>query len=252
MITKKMLLAAAAIAPAALAFAAPAQAQVAGIATANPTAVVAKAKAFAAANQQISTTYKQAFDQMIARRQAMQKEVEPLLTQLDTNKDKQISEVELQTAQRANNPVLTTIKTAQDKAEAELARLGNPAARAELFAIEMILMQYQAAQQKVIAAKKINVVLMPDVVMYAPDAIDISDQIVAEIDRASPSVSITPPATWNPARETVAIQQQIAQLRSAALQQQRQQAAAQPPAGQPATAAARPATSTPQQQPPSR
>ena len=71
MTTNKAILAALLAAPAMLAVAAPAQAQVAGIAYANPTSVVASSKAFAAANQQISTTYKAAFDQMQQRRQQL-------------------------------------------------------------------------------------------------------------------------------------------------------------------------------------
>jgi Skp family chaperone for outer membrane proteins len=237
MIRKKAILAAALAAPATLVFAAPAQAQVSGIAYANPTTVVAGSKAFAAANQQISTTYKSAFDQIKQRREALQKEAEPLLTQLDTNKDKQISDAEVQAAQAAKNPVLDRLRDAQSKGETEIARLTNPAARAELFAIESILRQYEAAQLRVVNARKINVVLSPEVFMYAPDSANISQAITAEIDRTTPTVGIQPPANWQPSRETVAVQQQLAQLAQIRAYQQAAQARAQQPAAGTAPAA---------------
>lgn len=246
MITKTRILAALLAAPAALAFAAPANAQVAGIAYANPTAVVAASKAFGAARQQISTTYKASFDQIEARRTAAQKEAEPLLTQLDTNKDGKLSQEEITAAQNAKNPVLDKLKTAQETADADISKLSNPAARAELFAIESILRQYEAAQLRVVTAKKISVVLSPEVFMYAPDSADISSAITAEIDKTTPTVSIQPPANWQPSRDTVNIQQQLVQLaqmrayQQAAQQQQAKPGAATAPAAAPA--GAKPAT----------
>lgn len=236
MISRKTILAAMLAAPATLAIAAPANAQVAGIAYANPTSVVASSKAFAAANQQISTTYKAAFDQMQQRRTALENELKPLVAQLDTNKDGKVSEEEGKAAQTAKNPAIEKIRTAQTNAQNDLARLSNPAARAELFAIESVLRQYDAAQLRVVNARKINVVLSPEVFMYAPDSANISQAITAEIDKVAPTVSIQPPANWQPSRETLAIQQQIAQAaqiqayQQAAAQQQQQGAAPAPAA----------------------
>jgi Skp family chaperone for outer membrane proteins len=235
MITKKAILAAMLAAPAALVIAAPAQAQVSGIAYANPTSVVAGSKAFGTANQQISTTYKAAFEQMQQRRTALDNELKPLVAQLDSNKYGKVSEDEAKAAQTAKNPAVEKIRTAQTNAQNDLARLSNPAARAELFAIESVLRQYEAAQLRVVNARKISVVLSPEVFMYAPDSANISQAITAEIDKVAPTVSIQPPANWQPSRETLAIQQQIAQ---AAQLQAYQQAAAQQQSAAPAAAPA--------------
>ncbi|WP_448664529.1 OmpH family outer membrane protein [Sphingomonas sp. CJ20] len=232
-----------ALAASAACVAVPASAQVAGIAYANPTTVVAGSKAFTAARQQISTTFKASFDQIQARRDALQKEVEPLLMQLDTNKDKQISDDEIKAAQAAKNPVLDRLKTLQTTAEGDIAKLTNPAARAELFAIESILRQYEAAQLRVVNARKISVVLSPEVFMYAPDSADISSAIVAELDKTLPTVGIQAPADWQPSRETLAIQQQLVQLAQmrAYQAQAQQQAGAAPAAGTAPAAGAKPA-----------
>lgn len=248
MITKKRILAALLAAPAALVVAAPAHAQVNGIATASPVRVIDASKAFTAAQQQIQTTYKAAFDQINARRQAAQKEAEPLLAQLDTNKDKKVDDAELKAAQAAKNPVLDKIAAIQNAANTDVQKLSNPAARAELFAIESILRQYEPAQLRVVTARKISVVLSPEVFMYAPDSADISDAITAELDKSVPTVSIQPPADWQPARETLAMQQQLAQIeqirayQAAAQQQQRGAGAAPAPA---APAGAKPAGNKP-------
>lgn len=243
MITKKAILAAMLAAPAALAIATPANAQVAGIAYANPTSVVAGSKAFGTANQQISTTYKAAFDQMQQRRTALENELKPLVAQLDANKDGKVSEEEGKAAQTAKNPAIEKIRTAQTNAQNDLGRLSNPAARAELFAIESILRQYEAAQLRVVNARKISVVLSPEVFMYAPDSANISQAIIAEIDKVAPTVSIQPPADWQPSRETLAIQQQIAQ--AAQLQAYQQQAAAAQRGAAPAAAPAAGAATQP-------
>lgn len=240
----KRFLAAMLAAPAALAIAAPAHAQVAGIAYASPTTVVGKSKAFAAARQQIETTYKSAFDQMEQRRTALANEVKPLVAQIDTNKDGNVSDDELKAAQNAKNPAIDKIRTAQTNAQNDLGKLSNPAARSELFAIESVLRQFEAAQLRVVNARKISVVLSPEVFMYAPDSADISDAIVAEIDKVAPTVSIQPPAEWQPSRDTQQIQQQLAQIaqlrayQAAAQAQQQQRPAGAAPA---APAGARPA-----------
>lgn len=242
MIIKKRILAALLAAPAALAIAAPAHAQVNGIATASPVRVVDSSKAFAAAQQQIRTSFKTAFDQIDARRTAAQKEAEPLLAQLDTNKDKKVDDAELNAAKAAKNPVLDKLAALQNAANGDVGKLSTPVARAELFAIESILRQYDAAQMRVITARKIGVVLTPEAFMYAPESADISDAITAELDKAVPTVSIQPPAEWQPARETQALQQQLAQLeqirayQAAAQQQQRPAGAAPAPAAAPAGA----------------
>ena len=245
MITKKRIIASLLAASAAFAVAAPVQAQVAGIAYANPTSVVGNSKAFASANEQISTQYKASFEQIVQRRQAMQKELEPLLAQLDTNKDKNITDEEIKAAQTAKSPVLDKVKALQTTAEADIGRLSNPASRAELFAIESILRQFEAAQLRVVTARKIAVVLQPDVIMYAPDSADISSAIVAELDKTLPTVSIAPPADWQPSRETMAIQQQLVQIAQIRAYQQAQQQGGAGAAPAPAAAGGKPAAGKP-------
>ncbi len=252
--TSKFILAGVLAAPAILA-AAPAAAQSQGIATATPALAILQSKAYQAAMQQISTAQKPAIDQINARQTALQTEVRPLYLQMDTNKDGQVSQQELQAAQTARNPVLNTIQTAEQKAEADINRLSVPLIRAQMFAIEKILEKYSAAQTNVVNARKISVILAPSAVQYGPQGTDVTQLIVAELDKVVPTVATTPPADWNPSQTVANVYQQVQELENriaqvqAARQQQAQPAAGAAPAGTrpatPAPAPARPATQTP-------
>ncbi|MBW4330899.1 OmpH family outer membrane protein [Stakelama sp. CBK3Z-3] len=209
-------LAAAIIAPAMMTAIPGAHAQVSGIATAQPTMAIARSKAFSTANQQITTTYKSSLDQIDAKRKSRQ----ALLAKLDTNNDKKVDDAELQKAKSSNSPVLTQL----NQADSEIESLSEPALKAQAYAIEQIAQKYDAAQQQVITSKKINIVLSPDALLYAPDNADITSQIVAQLDQSAPSVAITPPANWQPSRQVLQLQQQLQQIQQVAALQAAQQA----------------------------
>lgn len=217
----------------AAAIVAPAQAQVSGIATSDTSVAIARSKALSTAYQQIGTQYAAAAQQMQTKRQ----EINNLNAQLDTNKDKELTQAELDVAIKAKSPLLTQIDTKQK----EINALQDPIILAQLYAVEQIALKYEAAQQAVITAKKINVILAPDAFVWAPESVDVTAAITAELDKSVPSVAIAPPANWRPSRQVGALYQQIQQLfNNAAQMQAAQAAAAQPRAAAPTTPAAQP------------
>lgn len=222
------------------AIAVPAAAQVAGIATADTSVAIARSKALSTAYQQIGTQYAAVAQQMQTKRG----EINNINAQLDTNKDKELSQAEVDAAVKAKNPLLTQIDTKQK----EINALQEPIIKAQLYSVEQIAMKYEAAQQAVITAKRINVILAPDAFVWAPDSVDVTAAITAELDKAVPSVAIVPPVNWRASRQVAGLYQQIQQLFNQAAQAQAAQAAAaQPQPGQPA-----PAQPTPAAQPDSR
>lgn len=223
----------------ATAFALPASAQVSGIATADTAVAIARSKALSTAYQQIGTQYASVAQQMQAKRL----EINNINAQLDTNKDKELTQAELDVAIKAKSPLLTQIDTKQK----EMNALQDPIIRAQLYSVDQIAQRYEAAQQAVITAKKVSIILTPEAFVWAPDAVDITPAITAELDKAVPSVAITPPAGWNPSRPVAQLYQTIQQLFNNAAQVQAAQAAAaqSPQPGQPAPAAPRPATQQP-------
>lgn len=223
----------------ATAFAASANAQVSGIATADTAVAIARSKALGTAYQQIGTQYASAAQQMQAKRV----EINNFNAQLDTNKDKNLDQAEVDAAVKAKSPILAQIDTKQK----EINALQEPIIRAQLYSVEQIAQRYEAAQQAVITAKKVNIILTPEAFVWAPDAVDITPAITAELDKAVPSVAIAPPAGWNPSRPIAQLYQSIQQLFNNAAQMQAAQAAAaqSPQPGAPAPAAPRPAAQQP-------
>ena len=217
----------------ATAIAVPATAQVSGIATAETSVAIARSKALGTAYQQIGTQYAAVVQQMQTKRQ----EINNINVQLDTNKDKELTQAELDAAIKAKNPLLTQL----DAKQKEINTLQEPIILAQLYAVEQVAVKYETAQQAVIAAKKISVILAPDAFVWAPEAVDVTPAITAELDKAIPAASITPPAGYRPSRQIGALYQQIQQLfNNAAQMQAAQAAAAQPRAAAPAAPAAQP------------
>tara|TARA_R110000824_G_scaffold43662_22_gene127435 strand:- start:1173 stop:1862 length:690 start_codon:yes stop_codon:yes gene_type:complete len=216
-----------AVTAAPLAFGSVATAQVSGIATADPMLAIAKTKAFSAAYSQIGTQYKSSFDQIDARN----KTLNGLRAQLDTDNNKQLTQEELDAAVRAKNPVLNSIETEENAIQT----LQTPAIKAQMFAVENIFNEYSNAQQQVVTNKKIGVILSRDAFLYAPPQADVTNDITAVLDTRVPTVAITPPADWQPQRNTVALHQQLQQLLVASARNQAAQQQQQPPAAQPAS-----------------
>ena len=233
---KHLLLAAVAAPMAIVAVAPAAHAQVSGIATADLVAAIYFSKAYVAANAQIRTTYATQITQL----QAKQTERVALFNQLDKNKDENLDPAEL-----AAQPAL---KTKLEQLTAEVNQLNLPLLRSKAFAVEMILQRYEEALKNVAVAKKINLILAPEVVAYPGTGVDVTQAITAELDRLVPTVPITAPANWNPSDEAFAVFQRLSQIEQAAAQRQAQQQAGQtpPPAGTtPPAAGTRPTTPPP-------
>lgn len=210
--TKLTTLAAAGIAAATVAIAAPASAQVAGIATASPEIVIARAAARGTGYQQIGTTYQAQITQIGTIRQ----EVATLQKSLDTNNDNQLSEAEV----NANPNVVQQIQ----QKEQQLQQISQPITIAQTYVLDQLVNEYDAARQQVVANKKIQLLLAPDAIQWAPPAIDVTSDIVAALDSRKPTVTTAVPAGWQPTQQVLQLQQAIQRILIAAAQQQQAQA----------------------------
>jgi Skp family chaperone for outer membrane proteins len=191
----KHALLAAALAVPGLSAALPAAAQVGGIAVADPEAAVANSRAWTAAKTQIETTYKTQLDQAQSRRDAIARELQPLVTAY-------------QTAARGANPnqtalqqQATTIQQKEQAGQAELSRLTQPAQRAQAYAIEQISAKLPDAVQAAVRAKNVSLLIRPQAALFLQPAADLTPAITAELDRVVPSVNINPPANWQPGQQ---------------------------------------------------
>lgn len=202
----------------------PAAAQVNGIGVTDPAIAIATSSALGAAYQQIGTTYAAQRTQL----EQLQGQRDTLVRQFDTDGDGQLTEAEQQAAQSNASAVqqLQTLDQTINQTQA-------PIQLARIYAIEQIAMQYGAAVQQVVTANSVSMILTPASVVYAADAVDLTDEIVAQLNVLVPTVSTSVPAGWQPQRQSVTLYQEVQQMLLTAAQQQavqQQQAPAQQPA----------------------
>ena len=193
----KLLMAAAIAAPVALSAPA-AQAQVNGVAVADPQGAIANSKAWAAAKTQIQATYATQLAQADTRSRAIQAELQPLVTQFQA----------AQRAPGASNaslaPQYQAIQAKQQAGQAEIARITAPAERAQAYVIEQIQSHLGEAVQNVVRAKNVSLLVNPQAVLFLQPTADITPAVTAELDRLVPSVSTAVPATWQPGQQQAA------------------------------------------------
>jgi Skp family chaperone for outer membrane proteins len=200
----------------------PAAAQVNGIGVTEPAIAIAGSAALQAAYQQIGTTYAAQRTQL----EQLQTQRDTLVRQFDTNNDGQLSDAEQQAAQ-ANATAVQQLQTLDQTIQQTQA----PIQLARVYVIEQIAMQYGNAVQQVVTAGNISLILNPSSVVYAAEAVDVTDEIVAKLNTLVPTVSTTVPAGWQPQRQSVQLYQEVQQmLLTAAQQQAAQQQAAPAPA----------------------
>ena len=206
------------------AIATPAAAQVAGIATSSPEAVIVRSQARIAAYQQID----QQFAAQIGQIRTLRQEMQTLQQSLDTDSNGQLSQAELQ----ANPGVVQQIQ----QKEQQLGQASQPIVLAQTYAIEQLINDYQNVRQQVVQQKNIQLLLTPDAIQWAPEAVNVNDDLVAVLDQRVPTVQITPPEGWRPRQDSLAAQQTVSQVLMNVAQQQaaQQQAQQQQPAAQPA------------------
>jgi Skp family chaperone for outer membrane proteins len=246
-----------------------AQAQVAGIAEVDKLSVLMGSKAFKDGYNAVATQNAG----NISRLDAIRAEITPLEKPFDTDGDGQLSQKDKAwvDALKQRETVIKTIDKNGDgdltgterdefmarnlpaqkilELRSESGAITENIQLIQMFVIDSIIKQYDAALKSVVTAKKINLVLTPGVIVYAAPTVNINKDVVAALDRAVPSValpvdgqqiSLTEEAAvyHNQIKELI-IQDAVARQRQAMQQQQQQGAAPQP--GQPAPAAPAPA-----------
>ncbi|WNO52521.1 OmpH family outer membrane protein [Stakelama saccharophila] len=181
-----------------IAIAAPAQAQVSGVAVANPEQAIQDTTAWKNAIAQIQTTYKAQIDQAQSRSDAVQAELKPLVQSFEQARQAANPD------QNALQQQARTIQQKQQAAKEEISRLTQPVQRARAYALEQISKQYQAAVQAALQGKNVQILLRPDSVIYAAPTTDITSDITAQLNRLVTNVSTTPPANWQPGQNEAA------------------------------------------------
>ncbi|MHA6318234.1 OmpH family outer membrane protein [Altererythrobacter sp. CAU 1778] len=181
----------------------------------NINAVVANSTAFQTAQTQRQTTYKAQIDQATTRQNALNAQLTPLVQNLQTAS--QAANANQQTLQTQANQ----IQQIRQQGERELATILQPVELSRAYVAEQIQDQLAAAIENAASAQKVQLVLSPDTVIYAAEALNMNQAVLNELNRLIPSAQLVPPAGWMP--------RQIREAQAA----QAAQAGAQAPAQQP-------------------
>ncbi len=181
-----------------------------GLAIADIDAVVGNSDASRAAFQQRQVTYKAQIDAYKARSQVLQAQLQPLVDKY--NRDSQASKPD-QTALQAQ---AATIQQGQESAQRELSEMIKPVLYSEAFVNEQIEDKLDQAVKNAMTARKITLVLKPDVVLATDKTYDLTGGIIAELNKLIPNAQLVPPADWKPRQVREAEAAQAQQAASAA------------------------------------
>jgi Skp family chaperone for outer membrane proteins len=185
----KMLLAASALA---LAPVAPAAAQ--SVAYTDVQQVIAQSQAARTADQQMRVSYKGTYDQIESRSRVLQAELNALVVKFQADQKTNPNNPTLQAQARA-------IQEKQRAAQEELGKLSDPIERVNAYVIEQIEPKLDAAVTAAMAKKNVSLLVQRNIVIKNTPGTDLTPDILAELNAMVPSVSITPPADWQPGQQ---------------------------------------------------
>lgn len=154
---------------------------------------VATSNAYRTAMDQMKVTYKANIDSFNARKGALDTELKQKSDALRTA---------VQAAAGKPSPALQTqyeaLQKRNQEAQQELQTIGAPIARAQAYVEEQIGAKVGDALKAAMTKKGVDLVISPDATVSYQPAVEITDAVVTELNTLVPSVSITPPADWQP------------------------------------------------------
>lgn len=148
--------------------------------------------AFTSAVTTIESNFKPTIDQINARQAQYEALLKP---KIDAFQAKQ----KLPTTTEAMlRPLAEDIQATRAKASAELSKMNEPLQRAGNYAYAQVASHLDSALKAVMAKSGASVVVVPGAtVSYKPD-LDKTKDLITELNTEVPSVSVSPPAGWQP------------------------------------------------------
>ncbi len=170
---------------------------VAQVAYSDVDAVIGTSAAWKTAASQMRVTYKPQFDALETRSKVLEAELNAMVVR-----------VQADAKTNPNNPTIPTqakaIQEKQAAAQQEIERLKAPISRVEAYVLEQIDGKLDAAFSQAMAKKKVTLLVQRQAVLKNTPGTDLTPDIVAELNATVPSVSITPPAGWQPGQKGAA------------------------------------------------
>ena len=162
------------------------------VAVADLDAAVGQSAAYQAAQGQIRTLYQKQIDAFNARQQALQAQLQPLQTEIE-NLQKNPA-----TPRATLEAKVNTFRQIQSSGSQELQNLAAPFAKPTAYAQSQVGDKLNDAIKAAMTAKGIKIIVQPDsTIAVAPDA-NLTPEITNQLNLLVKTVSITPPANWQP------------------------------------------------------
>lgn len=172
------------------------------IAVANYEAAVVQSQAYQNAVNQMKTTYKADIDATNARAAALQTEIQPMVTAYNTAVQQPGA------TPQSVQPQAQALQQKRAAGQRELAQLQQRVTLATAYVEEQVGAQLNTAIRAAMKAKNVDLVLQPQAIVAREPYVDITADIVAEINKLVPSAQIVPPAGWQPGQAQRQAQQQ--------------------------------------------
>ncbi|MBV7256581.1 OmpH family outer membrane protein [Pacificimonas sp. WHA3] len=204
MTISKTLLAGAALAAAAMTTASPAFAQARAVAVISTDGAVQGSTAWTNAQTAIRSTYAAQIQALETRQAALAAELKPM-------QDAYNNAAQQPNATRESvAPYAQPLAQKQQAAQAEMQQLQQPVALARAYVAEQISVHLDAAAKAAMAAAGVDLALRPEGVLVVGQGsnANLTDEVVAELNKRVQNVSVTPPAGWQPGQLQQAAQPQ--------------------------------------------
>jgi len=171
---------------------APAAAQAQKVAVVNLPAVVVNSSAYKTAQTQRQTTYAAQLQQAETRRQALQAQLDPLVSAFNTARSAANAD------QAALQQQAQQIQQVQQQGQNELNQILAPVAMSQAYVEEQINDTIGTAVENAAKAQGVTLILSPDTVLFAENSHNMNEAVLAQLNTLLPSAQLVPPAGWLP------------------------------------------------------
>ena len=148
------------------------------------------------AQNSIRTTYASQIQQLETQAKAAETELKPLIDAYN-NAVRSNNQAQIQTTGQA-------LQTKRTQINQRLAPLQQPIALASAYVEEQIARRLDEAVRNTMKAKKVDLIVQPNAVIAFEPYVNLTNDLAAEITRLVPTVSVTPPAGWQPGQQQAA------------------------------------------------
>ncbi len=162
------------------------------VAVVNLQAVGVNSQAFTTAQTQRQTTYATQIQQASTRRDQLQAQLDPLVQAFNTARQQPNAD------QAALQQQAAQIQQIQQQGQDELNQILAPVALSQAYVDEQIQEQFEAAVRNAATAANVDIVLSPEVVLYADNALNLNQAVLDQLNTLLPTAQLVPPPGWLP------------------------------------------------------